>query len=97
MHAGDEVRFPETNEHAYLLNDSFQFQLLQDMTEDNVQPFLDQAATHGLPIELFGHKTNARNGVNWGFTSATDPLPQTSKMINWTANFRVPLMWETPT
>ena len=81
-YAGDKVIFPETTEGAYPVHDSIQFQLLQDMTNEKVQLFLNQAAIHGLPIELFCHKTNARNFVNWVFAPATDPLLQTAKILN---------------
>ena len=62
------------------------------MTDEQVQLFLDQTTMHGLPIELFGHKTNARNFVNWGLTPTTDPLPQTAKIINRAAYCPMPLM-----
>jgi len=91
---GDTLRFPEITEGVYPVHDSVQFQLPQDMTDEQVQLFLDQTAMHGLPIELFGHKTNARNFVNWGFAPASDPLPQTAKMLNRAADCRMPLMWD---
>lgn len=91
---GDIVRFPDITEGVYPVHDSVQFQLPQDMTEEQLQLFLDEAAAHGLPIEIFGHKTNARNFVNWGFAPATDPLPQTAKMLKRAADCRLPLMWD---
>jgi len=91
---GDKVRFPEITEGVYPVHDSVQFQLPQDMTEGQLQLFLDEAAKHGLPIELFGHKTNARNFVNWGFAPASEPLPQTAKMLKRAADCRLPLMWD---
>jgi len=91
---GDHLRFPDITEGVYPVHDSVQFQLPQDMTEAQLQLFLDEAATHGLPIEIFGHKTNARNFVNWGFAPATDPLPQTAKMLSRAGDCRLPLMWD---
>ena len=76
------------------VHDSLQFNLNHDITDEQVQKFLDECATHGLPVELFGHKTNARNFVNWGFAPAEDPLPQTAKMLKRACDVRLPLMWD---
>jgi dTDP-4-amino-4,6-dideoxygalactose transaminase len=76
------------------VHDSLQFNLSQDFTDEQVQKFLDECATHGLPVELFGHKSNARNFVNWGFAPADDPLPQTAKMLSRACDVRMPLMWD---
>jgi hypothetical protein len=45
-------------------------------------------------VELFGHKTNARNFVNWGFAPAHEPLPATAKMLSRSCDVRLPLMWD---
>lgn len=89
-----KLRFPVITEGVYPVHDSVQFQLPADMTDEQVQTFLDESAAHGLPIELFGHKSNARNFVNWGFAPANDPLPQTAAMLKRAADCRLPLMWE---
>jgi len=91
---GGKLRFPEITEGVHPVHDSVQFQLPQDMSDKQVQLFLDQTAAHGLPVELFGHKTNARNFRNWGFAPASDPLPQTAKMLKRAADCRMPLMWD---
>jgi len=91
---GDKFRFPTITDGVYPVHDSVQFQLPQDMSEAQLQLFLDQSAAHGLPIEIFGHKTNARNFVNWGFAPAEDPLPQTAKMLKRACDCRLPLMWD---
>ena len=59
-----------------------------------VQEFLDECSAHGLPVELFGHKTNARNFINWGFAPADVPLPETAKMLERACDCRMPLMWD---
>jgi hypothetical protein len=64
------------------------------MTDAQVQQFLLQCAEHGLPVELFGQKTNARNFVNWGFAPAEDPLPMTAQMLSRACDVRMPLMWD---
>jgi len=76
------------------VHDSLQFNLSQEFTDDQVELFLQECAAHGLPVECFGHKTNARNFVNWGFAPAEDPLPQTSKMLSKACDVRMPLMWD---
>jgi len=59
-----------------------------------VQEFLDECIAHGLPVELFGHKSNARNFINWGFAPAGVPLPETAKMLERACDCRMPLMWD---
>lgn len=76
------------------VHDSLQFNLSHELTDDQVQQFLDECTTHGLPVELFGHKSNARNFVNWGFAPADDPLPLTAKMLSRACDVRLPLMWD---
>ncbi|KAL7465843.1 hypothetical protein ACHAXS_006149 [Conticribra weissflogii] len=76
------------------VHDSLQFNLSHKITDDQVQTFLDECSAHGLPVELFGHKTNARNFVNWGFAPAEDPLPLTAKMLTRACDVRLPLMWD---
>ena len=58
------------------------------------QEFIDECSAHGLPVELFGHKSNARNFVNWGFAPADDPLPKTAEMLSRACDCRMPLMWD---
>jgi dTDP-4-amino-4,6-dideoxygalactose transaminase len=76
------------------VHDSLQFNLNEDITDEQVQKFLDECATHGLPVELFGHKSNARNFINWKFAPAEDPLPLTAKMLKRACDVRLPLMWD---
>lgn len=76
------------------VHDSLQFNLSHDITDEQVQKFLDECAEHGLPVELFGHKSNARNFINWGFAPAEEPLPLTAKMLTRACDVRLPLMWD---
>lgn len=76
------------------VHDSLQINLSHDITNEQVQKFLDEAAAHGLPVELFGHSSNARNFVNWGFAPADEPLPLTGKMLSRACDVRLPLMWD---
>lgn len=76
------------------VHDSLQFNLSHDITNEQVQKFLDETAAHGLPVELFGHSSNARNFVNWGFAPADEPLPLTGKMLSRACDVRLPLMWD---
>lgn len=76
------------------VHDSIQINLSQDFTDEQVQEILDECATHGLSVELFGHKSNARNFVNWGFAPAEAPLPMTATMLSRAIDCRMPLMWD---
>lgn len=76
------------------VHDSLQFNLSKKFTPEMLQKFLDQCGQHGLPVELFGHKSNARNFVNWGFAPAKDPLPMTAEMLSRACDVRMPLMWD---
>lgn len=76
------------------VHDSLQFNLSHDITDEQVQEFLNECAAHGLPVELFGHKSNARNFINWGFAPAEEPLPLTAKMLSRACDVRMPYMWD---
>jgi len=76
------------------VHDSFQFNLDKKFTPEMIQDFLVECTTHGLPVELFGNKSNARNFVNWGFAPADDPLPLTAEMLSRACDVRMPLMWD---
>jgi len=76
------------------VHDSLQFNLSPQVTEAQTERFLQECREHGLPVELFGAKSNARNFVNWGFAPAEDPLPQTTAMLSRACDVRMPLMWD---
>lgn len=83
-----------TPEVTRMVHDSFQFNLDDKFTPEMIEEFLVECGEHGLPVELFGHKTNARNFVNWGFLPADAPLPKTAKMLSRACDVRMPLMWD---
>lgn len=91
---GNLLSIPVNTPGMTPVHDSLQFNLSHDITDEQVQKFLDETAAHGLPVELFGHKSNARNFVNWGFAPADDPLPLTAKMLSRACDVRLPLMWD---
>ena len=92
---GEHMYIPQlTPGCTRMVHDSIQFNLGEKFTPDMVQEFLTECGDHGLPVELFGHKSNARNFVNWGFAPAEDPLPQTAEMLSRACDCRMPLMWE---
>lgn len=76
------------------VHDSLQFNLSPEITDEQVEAFLKECSSHGLPVELFGARSNARNFVNWGFAPAEDPLPQTAAMLKRACDVRLPLMWD---
>jgi dTDP-4-amino-4,6-dideoxygalactose transaminase len=77
-----------------MVHDSFQFILDKKFSPTMVEQFLSECSEHGLPVELFGHRTNARNFVNWGFAPAVDPLPKTAAMLLRAFDVRMPFMWD---
>ena len=92
---GDHLYIPQvTPGVSRMVHDSIQFNLDEKFTPEMLQEFLDECSSHGLPVELFGHKSNARNFVNWGFAPAEDPLPQTAEMLSRACDCRMPLMWD---
>ena len=76
------------------VHDSLQFNLKPQFTPEMIEQFLGECKAHGLAVELFGHKSNARNFVNWGFAPAEDPLPMTADMLSRACDVRMPLMWD---
>jgi len=92
---GDFLSIPvDTPGMTTPVHDSMQFNLKENFTPEMVQQFLDECKNHGLPVELFGHKSNARNFINWGFAPAEEPLPMTAKMLSRACDVRMPLMWD---
>jgi len=92
---GDHMYIPQlTPGVTRMVHDSIQFNLDSKFTPEMVEEFLKECGDHGLPVELFGHKTNARNFVNWGFAPAEDPLPETAEMLKTACDCRMPLMWD---
>lgn len=92
---GDYLDIPGITEGCTRpVHDSMQFNLSPEFTEDEIQMFIDECTAHGLPVELFGHKSNARNFINWGFAPAEQPLPETAEMLRRACDVRLPLMWD---
>jgi dTDP-4-amino-4,6-dideoxygalactose transaminase len=92
---GEHLYIPQdTPGVTRMVHDSVQFNLDKKFTPEMIQEFLNECSDHGLLVELFGHKSNARNFVNWGFAPATDPLPQTAEMLSTACDCRMPLMWD---
>ena len=77
-----------------MVHDSLQFNLDPKFTPAMMEEFLKECGEHGLPVELFGHQSNARNFVNWGFAPAQEALPNTAKMLSRACDVRLPLMWD---
>eukprot|EP00526_Cylindrotheca_closterium_P012992 CAMPEP_0113618022 /NCGR_PEP_ID=MMETSP0017_2-20120614/9110_1 /TAXON_ID=2856 /ORGANISM="Cylindrotheca closterium" /LENGTH=441 /DNA_ID=CAMNT_0000527493 /DNA_START=64 /DNA_END=1389 /DNA_ORIENTATION=- /assembly_acc=CAM_ASM_000147 len=92
---GDHLYIPQlTPGVTRMVHDSVQFNLDHKFTPAMVEEFLKECGDHGLPVELFGHKSNARNFVNWGFAPAEDPLPETAAMLTTACDCRMPLQWD---
>lgn len=92
---GEHMSIPKLiPEVDMMVHDSLQFNLNEKFTPEMIEEFLEECSAHGLPVELFGHKSNARNFVNWGFAPATEPLPKTAAMLSRACDVRMPLMWD---
>jgi len=89
----DALTIPSVPDFIRPVHDSLQFNLAHWITEEQVEHFLKECASHGLPVELFGAKSNGRNFVNWGFAPAQEPLPATAKMLSRACDVRLPLQW----
>lgn len=77
-----------------MVHDSMQFNLNEIFTPVMIEEFMKECRDHGLTVDLFGHKSNARNFVNWGYAPATEPLPKTAAMLSRAMDVRMPLMWD---
>jgi dTDP-4-amino-4,6-dideoxygalactose transaminase len=91
---GKYLSIPVNTPGMMPVHDSLQFNISPELTDEQVQKFLDECATHGLKVDLFGNRWNARNFVNWGYAPAHDPLPLTAAMLKRACDVRLPLMWE---
>jgi dTDP-4-amino-4,6-dideoxygalactose transaminase len=92
---GEHLSIPKlVPEVSLMVHDSLQFNLDKKFTPEMIEQFLQECGEHGLPVELFGHKSNARNFVNWGFAPADVPLPKTAEMLSRACDVRLPLMWD---
>jgi len=91
----EHISIPDITEGVTMpVHDSLQFNLGEHIKDSQIDAFLSECHAHGLPVELFGAKTNARNFINWGFAPAEDPLPKTAKMLARACDVRLPLLWE---
>jgi dTDP-4-amino-4,6-dideoxygalactose transaminase len=92
---GEHMYIPQlTPGVTRMVHDSVQFNLDAKFTPEMLEEFLVECSDHGLTVECFGHKSNARNFVNWGFAPADEPLPETAEMLKRACDCRMPLMWE---
>ena len=70
--------------------DSLQFSLC-DMTDGDVDAFVDTAKAMGVSIQVFGRsKDNARAFWNWGFLGPAPDLPKTRAMLSRACDCRLP-------
>lgn len=92
---GDHIFIPRlTGAVTRMVHDSLQFTLSSECSSERIDAFIRYCFDHGLPVELFGHKDNARNFSNWGFAPPNEPLSQTSTMLSRSIDLRLPLMWD---
>ena len=93
LNALDHVYIPDQYEEVGIVGDSIQL-TLQDMSESQIAAMMAACRARNLPVELFGHPSNARYFKNWKFAPTDCALPQTEAIIKSTIDIRMPLMWE---
>lgn len=93
LNALDHVFIPDQFEEVGIVGDSIQL-TLQDMSEAQIEEMMAACRARNLPVELFGHPSNARYFKNWKFAPADCALPQTEAIIKTTIDIRMPLMWD---
>ncbi len=70
--------------------DSIQFNLL-DMTDQQVDAFIEQTAKMGLSVQIFGRsQDNARAFWNWQFLDENPDQPKTRAMLSRACDVRLP-------
>ena len=88
------VSVPEQLPQVTIVGDSIQFNV-DGLSAAQTDGFLARCGERGLPVELFGGATNARNFVNWQY--APQPpcgLPQTAAVIAGAFDVRLPLLFD---
>jgi len=88
-HAHVPKQLPEVG----IVADSAQF-LLKGFGQEQLDIFTSECAIRGLPVEVFGAKSNARYFRNWDFAPCTDDVQKTDAIIKYACDVRLPLMWE---
>lgn len=87
------ITIPEQLPLVEPCHDSMQMNLV-GLTEDQCDRFTALTKERGMPVEIFGARGNARNFINWQFTDASlDGLEQTSEIIMYAADVRLPLQF----
>jgi len=92
--AGQYLSIPVNTPGMDPVHDSLQWNFNLKVSEEQIEKFLTECEKHGLHVECFGAKSNARNFVNWGFAPAEDPLPLTAAMLKRACDVRLPNMWD---
>jgi dTDP-4-amino-4,6-dideoxygalactose transaminase len=88
------LEVPPQLKKVRICGDSIQFNIVGDVSDEQVTKFLAECKARKLPAELFGHPGNARNFVNWKFSLPEEPLPKTAAMIKRAIDIRLPLSWD---
>jgi dTDP-4-amino-4,6-dideoxygalactose transaminase len=89
------LTIPNATPEVEMVHDSLQFNLDEKFTPEMIELFVEECREHGLAVDQFGHKNNARNFINWRFAPAdANALPETAQMLSRACDVRLPLMWE---
>jgi hypothetical protein len=96
------VTVPQQLPEVTIVGDSIQFNVAaqvfgtsSEQAESNIDAFLNKCANRGLPVELFGAKSNARNFRNWKYSpQPACGLPATAEIISRAFDVRLPLLFD---
>ena len=81
-------------EQVTIVGDSIQFNVA-GLSAAQTDGFLERCGGRGLPVELFGGASNARNFVNWQYAPQPEcGLPQTAAVIAGAFDVRLPLLFD---
>lgn len=89
----DHVEVPAQLEQVRTVCDTIQFNLA-DMSEAQVSAFLKEAGEHGVQLNIFGARENARNFRNWTFGPIPEDCDKTEAIIKTAVDCRLPMQFD---
>lgn len=88
------VKIPEQLPEVTPVCDSLQFTVPAfEIADPRIDEFIQNCEQRGLPVELFGARSNARNFENWKYAPLA-VLPQTKLVIARAFDVRLPLKFD---
>jgi hypothetical protein len=88
-----KIEVPEQLPEVDIVADSIQFNLV-DLTERQVQEFVEVCQMYGVPVEIFGAASNSRNFKNWHFGPAASGCDESLAILQTAVDLRLPLLFD---